>query len=136
MPEPSIRKHITSRDWYEIREAIRANKYWNFTENTKSIVYALALSRARTPANGGRYVKTAGVGQVIAGERQRWFCRKYRVLLVDLRSKTVISVLTWNAFKIAIRDGKGVMVNLLYSGALPPYINYKTMKKLLKYNLT
>ena len=136
MPEPSIRKHITSRDWYEIREAIRADKYWNFTENIKGIVYAIALSRARTPANGGRYVKAAGVGQVIAGERQRWFCRKYRVLLVDLRSKTVISVLTWSAFKIAIREGKEKMVNLLYSGALPPYINFKTMKRLLRSNFT
>ncbi len=132
MPEPSIREHITSKDWHEIKEAIRANKYWNFTESINSVVYALALSRARTPAKEGRYVKATGVGQVIAGDKQYWFCRKYRVLLVDLRARTVISVLTWNAFKIAIRDGEQVMVKLLQSGTLPPYINYKTMKRILK----
>ncbi len=134
MHDPSIKEHITSKDWYEIREAIKANKYWKFTEKINYIVYALSLSRARTPAKEGRYVKATGIGQVVAGDKQYWFCRKYRILLIDLRTRTVISVLTWNAFKIAIKDGEQIMVTLLQGGALPPYINYKIMKRILKYD--
>ncbi|MCL4344077.1 MAG: hypothetical protein JRN26_05100 [Nitrososphaerota archaeon] len=128
---PSIKDHISSRDWYDIREAIRANKYWNLTEETNYIVYALALSRARTPAKNGKYVRATGIGQVIAGNKQYWFCRKYRVLLINKMDRTVISVLTWNAFKVAIKEGEKVMVHMIQSDSIPPYINYKMIKSLI-----
>ncbi|MGC8662135.1 MAG: hypothetical protein ACP5TZ_06520 [Nitrososphaeria archaeon] len=131
MHHPSIKDHISSKDWYDIKEAIKADKYWNLAEGIDYIVYALALSRARTPAKSGRYVRATGIGQVIAGEEQYWFCRKYRVLLINVRNKTVISVLTWNAFKIAIKEGEKVIVRLVQSGTVPPYVNYKIMKSLM-----
>ena len=131
MHYPSIKDHISGRDWYDIREAIRANKYWNLTEETNYIVYALALSRARTPAKNGKYVRATGIGQVIAGNKQYWFCRKYRVLLINKMDRTVISVLTWNAFKVAIKEGEKVMAHMIQSGSIPPYINYKMIKSLI-----
>lgn len=96
------------------------------------MVYSIALSRARTPARNGRYVRATGVGQVVAGERTRWFCRKYRVLLIDNRKGEVISVFTWNAFKIALKEGEKIIAQLIQTGSLPPYVNYKTIKNLMK----
>lgn len=131
MHHPSIKDRISSKDWYDIKEAIKADKYWNLADGIDIIVYALALSRARTPAKGGKYVRATGIGQVIAGEEQSWFCRKYRVLLINVKDKTVISVLTWNAFKIAIKGGGKIIVQLIQSGTIPPYVNYKIMKSIM-----
>jgi len=132
MRSPSIKEHISEKDWYNIKEAIRNDKYWNLAEKNDNIVYSIALSRARTPARNGRYVRATGVGQVVAGERTRWFCRKYRVLLIDTRKGEVISVLTWDAFKLAIKEGEKIIAQLIQAGSLPSYVNYKTIKDLMK----
>ncbi len=127
---PSLRRRVGEGDWMDIEGAIGGNKYWNVAEGRRDYVYALALSRARAPAPGGRYVRATGLGRVIAPEPAARFCRKYRVLLVDSGSLTVVSVLTWRAFREAMANPDGIL-SALESGSLPRYINYRTVLRIL-----
>ncbi|MFP3235137.1 MAG: hypothetical protein RXR74_01675, partial [Nitrososphaeria archaeon] len=126
---PSLRRRVGEGDWMDIEGAIGGNKYWNVAEGRRDYVYALALSRARAPAPGGRYVRATGLGRVIAPEPAARFCRKYRVLLVDSGSLTVVSVLTWRAFREAMANPDGIL-SALESGSLPRYINYRTVLRI------
>jgi len=130
MDGPSVRRRVGENDWNDIEGAIGGDKYWNVAEGRRDYVYALALSRARIPAPGGRYVRATGFGRVIAPESTARFCRKYRVLLVESRRRIVVSVLTWNAFREAMANPDRIL-SALESGSLPRYINYRVISGIM-----
>jgi hypothetical protein len=75
-------------------------------------------------------VRATGLGRVIAPEPAARFCRKYRVLLVDSGSLTVVSVLTWRAFREAMANPDGIL-SALESGSLPRYTNYRVISGIM-----
>ncbi|MDP8023670.1 MAG: hypothetical protein ACP5LF_03860 [Nitrososphaeria archaeon] len=130
MKKPSFFNKISDKDVYNITNAIKADKYWKISENDRRYYYAVILSRGRTPSFKGRFVKVTGFKAVEADDRVAWFCRKYRVGIVDAREKKLICVLTWTAFKKLMHEGDRIL-KLVLDSKLPPYINEKIAEKLI-----
>ncbi len=130
MKKPSLFKKISDKDVYNITNAIKADKYWKISEKDRQYYYAVILSRGRTPSFKGRFVKVTGFKSVEADDRVAWFCRKYRVGVVDSKENKLICVLTWTAFKKMMHKGDKIL-ELIESKALPPYINDETAEKII-----
>jgi hypothetical protein len=129
--EPSIRRRIGEDEWMDVNGAIRGDKYWNVAEGRRDYVYTVALSRARKVAPGGMLVRATGVGRALAPEPLARFCRRYRVLLVESRTGTVKSVLTWSAFRELMANPDAV-TSALDGGSLPRYINYRIAHRMIE----
>ena len=130
MKGPSIRRRIGEDEWIEMNGAIRGDKYWNVAEGRRDHVYAVALSRARRVAPGGMLVRATGVGRALAPEPLARFCRRYRVLLVESRTGTVKSVLTWSAFRVFMAN-PDVITSALDRGSVPRYINFRIARRMI-----
>ncbi len=131
MKKPSAFNRLSERDKADLINAIKDDKYWKVSEGDKRYYFAVILTRGRTPSYRGRYVKVTGFKTVEADDRVAWFCRRYRVGVVDYKSRKLLGVLTWKAFKKLIKRGD-LIVGLINSGSLPPYINEKAADELLK----
>ncbi|MFP3137432.1 MAG: hypothetical protein RXS42_04145 [Nitrososphaeria archaeon] len=61
----SLRRRMGEGDWMDVEGAIGGDKHWNVAEGRRDYVYALALSRARAPAPGGR-LRADNQGRLVA----------------------------------------------------------------------
>jgi hypothetical protein len=132
MKKPSLFKKISDKDVNNIKYAIKEDKYWKVSENDKRYYFVIILSRGRTPSFRGRFVRVTGFKTVEADDRIAWFCRKYRVGIVDAKEKILVGVLTWSAFKRLIHNGEKI-IELIKSHSLPPYINKETATNIIRY---
>lgn len=130
MKKPSLFKKVSSKDAYNITNAIKADKYWKISEKDRRYYYAVILSRGRTPSFRGRFVKVTGFKKVEADDRVAWFCRRYRIGIVDSKENELICVLTWTAFKKLMKQGDKVL-GLIESKKLPIYINDEEAEKII-----
>lgn len=128
---PSIFKKIPKKEKANLIEAIKGKKYWNISEGNKNYVYAVALSRARNVAPRGYYVKTSVFGKVEVIPEAAKYCRRYRILLIDVKAGTAFSVLTWMAFRTIMMKYSEVIEALVKDGKTPTYINRQTLRQLL-----
>ncbi len=129
MKKPSLFKKISNRDVYNITNAMKADKYWKVSETDKRYYYVLILSRGRTPSFKGRFVKVTGFKNVEADDRIAWFCRRYRVGIIDSKGNRLICVLTWSAFKELMHSGDKIL-ELIENGTLPQYINEEAAEEI------
>ncbi|MGQ9781451.1 MAG: hypothetical protein ACUVQ8_04255 [Nitrososphaeria archaeon] len=129
---PSIFRKIPAEEKSALVEAIKGRKYWKISEDNKDYVYTVALSRARIMAPVGYYVKTSAFGRIQALPEVSKYCRRYRVLLVDLKGRLAVSVLTWMAFKKVMEAYEGQIERLLVERRLPFYINSRTLSEISK----
>lgn len=107
--------------------AIEGNKYWYAVEGRKDLVYAVALTRARTFEEGRFWARCTGLGRVFVPSGLRKYVRRYKILLIDRGSKEVIRVLTWKAFRVALELN-------LPPEKMPSYMNFRSLKVLLDDN--
>lgn len=126
---PSLFKRLSKKDIENIREAIKAKKYWKL-DNTK--IYTVILTRARIKVKDKFLVKTASHEKVEVLPRSAKYCRKYRILIYDTQKNLGLSVLTWNAFTEIMKKYSTLILLLSNSGLLPSYINMRTLIKLRK----
>ncbi|MEM2506292.1 MAG: hypothetical protein QXF61_04530 [Nitrososphaeria archaeon] len=126
---PSLFKKLSQKDIENIREAIKAKKYWKLDE-TK--IYTLILSRARIKVRDSFLVKTASHGKVEVSPNAAKYCRRYRILIYDVQKNLGLSVLTWNAFTEIMKKYSVLILELSNSGCIPSYINMKALIKLKK----
>lgn len=126
---PSLFKKLSRKDIENIREAIKAKKYWKLDE-TK--IYTLVLSRARIKIKDNFLVKTASHGKVEVLPQPARYCRRYRILVYDTQKNLGLSVLTWNAFTEVMKKYNSLILELLNADLLPPYLNTRTLIKLRK----
>jgi len=128
-PTPSLFKKLSTKDIENIREAIKAKKYWKMDE-TK--IYTIVLSRARIRVKDNFLVKTVSNGKVEVLPQAAKYCRKYRILIFDREKNVGLSVITWNAFTEIMKKYNTLISELSNSSLLPPYINMRTLIKLKK----
>jgi len=129
---PSIFKKIPRKEESDLVEAIRGKKYWNISEENKNYVYVVALSRARELAPIGYYAKTSALGKVQVIPEAAKYCRKYRILLVDIETQTAFSVLTWMVFRRIMKKNDKLMNMFIKKRRIPPYINRKILREFSK----
>ncbi|MGB9727715.1 MAG: hypothetical protein ACPLZF_04830 [Nitrososphaeria archaeon] len=122
-------KKLSTKDIENIREAIKAKKYWKMDE-TK--IYTIVLSRARIRVKDNFLVKTVSNGKVEVLPQAAKYCRKYRILIFDREKNVGLSVITWNAFTEIMKKYNTLISELSNSSLLPPYINMRTLIKLKK----
>jgi len=129
--EVSLLKRLKEKDRRNLIEAVKGDKYWNILPLDRSFVYVVALSRARVRGEEGFYARATALERVLLPAEIAKFCRKHRVLLVDVSNRRAVCVLTWRAFtKIMKRHGEKVH-EALSEGVLPPYINNRILRKLV-----
>ncbi|MBC7092191.1 MAG: hypothetical protein H5T50_09855 [Nitrososphaeria archaeon] len=126
---PSLFKKLSRKDIENIREAIKAKKYWKMD---KTKIYTIILSRARIKVKDNFLVKTVSNGKVEVLPQPAKYCRKYRILVFDREKNVGLSVLTWNAFTEIMKNYNKLILELSNSGLLPPYINMRVLIKLKK----
>lgn len=128
--KPSVFKKIPKKERSDLIAAIKGKKYWNVSEEDRNYVYVVALSRAREKAPVGYYAKTSALGKVQVIPEAAKYCRKYRILILDLENRAAFSVLTWMAFTRIMRRNNELVKTLIKSGLTPPYINRKVLREL------
>jgi len=126
---PSLFRRLAEKDVENIREAVKAKKYWKLDGEK---IYTIALSRARIRIGNMHIVRTASHGKVNVLREPAKYCRKYRILVLDTRDNVVKSVLTWAAFTEVMKKYSEMILRLAESDMLPPYINIRTLIRLKK----
>jgi hypothetical protein len=127
---PSIFKKIPEQERSALLEAIKGRKYWKVSEDNRNYAYTVALSRARIASPAGYYVMTSAFGRIQVPVEVSKYCRRYRVLLVDLKNRLGICVLTWMAFERIMRTHSRLVEWTAVDGMLPAYINSQTLRTL------
>ncbi|MCX8189012.1 MAG: hypothetical protein N3F64_04820 [Nitrososphaeria archaeon] len=125
----SLFKRISQKDIENIREAIKAKKYWKL-DDTK--IYTVILSRARIKVKDNFLVKTSSHGRVEVLPKPAKYCRRYRILIYDVQKNLGLSVVTWNVFTKIMKKYNSLILALSNSGLLPSYINMRTLIKFKK----
>jgi hypothetical protein len=131
---PSIFEKIPKKERYNLLQAIKGKKYWNISERNHEYVYVVSLSRARISAPSGYYANTSAFGRVQVIPNAAKYCRKYRVLLINLRLKIAYSTLTWMSFTTIIKKHSGLIEDLVQEEKIPPYINNRILHHLISRN--
>lgn len=126
---PSLFRRLAEKDVENIREAVKAKKYWKLDGEK---IYTIALSRARIRIGNMHIVRTASHGKVNVLREPAKYCRKYRILVLDTRDNVVKSVLTWAAFTEVMKKYSEMILRLAESDMLPAYINIRTLIRLKK----
>jgi len=123
----SLRKKFKElgRDVENLINAIKGDKFWYAIEGNKSLIYVVALTRARTFSEGNYWARCTGIGRVKVKKEIRKLVRRYRILLVDLNKREATKVLTWKAFKKAISAN-------LHPDYMPNYLNVKRVRKIIR----
>jgi len=124
---PSVYRDISERQRVNLKAAIEGNKYWNISEGNSDYVYVVALSRARTKAPLGFYARTSFFKRVQVVPEAAKYCRKYRVLLVEVKTMVAYKVITWNAFYKLMKIHNEKILPLLLERNSPYYINNKVL---------
>ena len=127
---PSVFKKIPKKERSDLIAAIKGKKYWNVSEEDRNYVYVVALSRAREKAPVGYYAKTSALGKIQVIPEAAKYCRKYRILILDLENRAAFSVLTWMAFTRIMRRNDELVKTLIKNRLTPPYINRKVLREL------
>jgi len=98
----TVKRKFRRKDAEDIISAIEADKYWKASSNGKYI-YVLALTRARTKMFGDYWARCTALGRVMVNSEVRRFVKRYMVLLVDVEARRAVKVLTWAAFRRAMK---------------------------------
>lgn len=128
----SIFRQLTMKERDDLIAAIRNDKYWKATSSKRDFVYVVALSRARVRLSEGFSAKATFIGRALLNKEAAEYCRKHRVLLVNRRTQSAACVLTWRAFRRIMKGYSEEFYRMLINGELPPYVNIKVLKKILK----
>lgn len=124
---------LTTRETEDLINAVKHDKYWKIDPKNKDFICVVALSRARIKSRQGMYAKATYLKRVEVSTPAAKFCRKWRILVVDMRTMSAVSVLTWKAFNRIISNGLGPIVySMLIHGEHKPYFNTNTVSRILK----
>lgn len=124
---------LTRREAEDLINAVKHDKYWRMDPENRDFICVVALSRARIKSKRGMYAKATYLKRIKVLPSAARFCRKWRILLVDMRRMSAVSVLTWKAFNRIISNGLGpVVCSILLHGELTPYFNNSTVSRILK----
>ncbi|MEM3402984.1 MAG: hypothetical protein QXJ17_00320 [Nitrososphaeria archaeon] len=127
---PSVYNDVSEQQRFNLEAAIEGKKYWNISERRSDYVYAIALSRARAKASYGFYARTSFFKRVQVVPQAAKYCRKYRVLLIEVKTLMAYKVITWNAFCKLMRIFDVKMLPLLLERGSPYYINLKVLTRI------
>ena len=127
----SVFEKISKKERSNLLQAIKGKKYWNISEGNHEYVYAVSLSRARISAPSGYYANTSAFGRIQVVPKAAKYCRKYRVLLINLKSKIAYSTLTWMSFTTIMKKHSSLIENLVQNDKIPPYINSRILHELV-----
>jgi len=126
----------TRREVEQLAASMDGDKYWR---GPKMHVFAVALTRARNRAGGGRFARATGVGTVWVPERLAKFCRKGKVLLIltEAEPMRTLAVLSWPAFLYVMRRRNvEKLVHRVSSSGIDVHIDVRSAKRMLNANET
>lgn len=133
MFKDSIFRGLTRREAEDLINAVKHDKYWRIDPKNRDLICIVALSRARIKSRRGMYAKATYLKKVEVSMSAAKFCRKWRILLVDVKTMLAVSVLTWKAFNNIISSGLGPIVcSMSIRGEFIPYFNTSTVSRILK----
>ncbi|MGQ9479341.1 MAG: hypothetical protein ACUVQ0_04865 [Thermoproteota archaeon] len=129
-PKGSIFRGLSRRESEDLLNAVKYDKYWKMDPSSDDFICVVALSRARVSSRRGMYARATHLKRVEVSKEAAKFCRKWRILLVDMRTRMAISVITWRAFNKIVSNELGqAFCFFSRHGKLSPYINIKAVSK-------
>lgn len=129
----SVFRGLTRREAEDLINAVKHDKYWRIDPKNRDFICVVALSRARIKSRRGMYAKATYLKRIEISASAARFCRKWRILLVDMKTMSAVAVLTWKAFNKIISNGLGpVVCSTLLHSELTPYFNASTVSRMLK----